>query len=144
MIAKNIKIPKKVIIPIQELFENNPARNIYKDVAEFVDANVFTICDILSGQLNTPIKSYENVELLSNGTAVVSGIVALPAKVEIRNASALIYSLGENIEDDEGISDDVCDILSDDYGFCINSFKYHYNKKADTITVTDIDWDIDE
>lgn len=135
MIAKNYSLPDEVVIQIRDIFQNDPDRDDYDGDIEAYAEDVMS--GILSKHFDTPIIGWQDMEIREDGTVLVRNLEALPAEVTIENAS----SVRGTIDD---VFDDIADIVSDQYDYCIFSYSYRYESRTDTITVYDIDWDIDE
>lgn len=61
----------------------------------------------------------------------------LPTEVEMDIDSCL----ADVIEDNEYVEEYINDYLSDEYGYCVNSYEWEVIK--DKIKITSIDWDLD-
>lgn len=59
-----------------------------------------------------------------------------PTEVEMEIDSCL----ADEIEDTDYVEECINDYLSDEYGWCVNSYKYEIVE--DKIKITDIDWDL--
>lgn len=58
----------------------------------------------------------------------------LPNEIEIRRPS--------NLETDNDFEEYISNYLSDEYGFCVNSFNYEFDMKK--IYISNIDWNKEE
>ena len=88
---------------------------------------------------NSPveIRTAENLEGYKEVYNVVIPCEAVPpTEVEMEIDSCLADSL----EDTDYVEEEINDYLSDEYGWCVNS--YNWEVDGDKIKITDIDWDL--
>ena len=60
--------------------------------------------------------------------------INLPSEVEINRPS--------NLETDDDFDEYISDYLSDEYGFCVNSFNYEFDMRK--IYISNINWDTED
>ena len=103
-----------------------------KAVEAMLDQNGGSLSQVLD-DLRIDWDSEESKQIRSDFDWEDEDELDLPTEVEISRP---------DIEDIDEIEEYISDYLSDEYGFCVNSFKFDFDTKK--IYIYDIDWDTTE